>query len=196
MTLRHVLRATLFGIALAGCAGPGAPRAADAAPGRDPSAAERLNATAAEAMNADPAAAEGLLRRAVAADPYFGPAHNNLGVLHLTAGRLHEAAQALETARRLMPGHPDPRLNLALTLEAAGRDADAADAYRAAIEVFPGHVPSLQGLTRLQVRSGTADASTADALREIALRGESDAWRAWARLELARTGGRGSSVGE
>jgi hypothetical protein len=83
-----------------------------------------------------------------------------------------------------MPGHPDPRLNLALTLERAGRVDEALDAYAAALEVYPGHIGALQGRTRLQLREGRADEGTDGALREIALRGENERWREWARTQL------------
>jgi len=45
-----------------------------------------------------------------------------------------------------MPGHPDPRMNLALTLERAGRTDEAIQTYKTALEVFPGHVPTEQAV--------------------------------------------------
>jgi tetratricopeptide (TPR) repeat protein len=151
---------------------------------RDPREADRLNGEAVKLMDSDPAEAEMLLRQALSADLYHGPAHNNLGVLYLEQGQLYQAANEFEWARKLMPGHPDPRLNLALTLERAGRVDEALDAYAAALEVYPGHVGALQGQTRLQLREGRADAGTDEALREIALRGEDERWREWARGRL------------
>lgn len=44
------------------------------------------------------------------------------------AGWLHKAASEFEWARKLMPGYPDPRLNLAMTLEEAGRIDEASEA--------------------------------------------------------------------
>ena len=70
-----------------------------------------------------------------------GPARNNLGVLLLKQGRLYDAASEFEWARKLMPGHPDPRLNLGLTLEQAGRLDGTLDLYATALEVHPDHVP-------------------------------------------------------
>jgi hypothetical protein len=49
---------------------------------------------------------------ALSADLFFGLAHNNLGVLYLKEDKLYEAANEFEWARKLMPGHPDPRMNL------------------------------------------------------------------------------------
>ena len=89
-----------------------------------------------------------------------------------------------------MPGHPDPRMNLAMTLEAAGRTDDALDAYASALEAYPEHLPSMQALVSLQIRTGKADDRTPAMLREIAMRGESDAWKSWARTQIAMREGR------
>ena len=153
---------------------------------RDPHRAQDLTMQAAEILHDDPARAENLLREALAADLHHGPAHNNLGVLWLTQGKYYEAANEFEWARKLMPGHPDPRMNLALTLERAGRTDEALAAYESALEVYPGHLPTLQGMTRLQIRNGRTDDRVEAHLREIALRGESEEWRAWAQRQSAR----------
>lgn len=174
-------------VAAGGCAAPGrrsSPYTVQSEDARDPREADRLNAKAVDLMDEDPTEAESLLRRALSADLYHGPAHNNLGVLYLEQGFLYEAANEFEWARKLMPGHPDPRLNLALTLERAGRTEEALNAYAAALDVYPGHIGALQGRTRLQLREGRADDTTAEALREIALRGEDERWREWARAQL------------
>lgn len=155
---------------------------------RNPLEAQRLTLKAADIMHTDPARAEELLCKALSADLYHGPAHNNLGVLYLTQGKLYEAANEFEWARKLMPGHPDPRMNLALTLERAGRINEALAAYDTALEVYPGHVPSMQALARLQVRHNRADDRTDNFLREIALRGETEEWREWARRQMIQTG--------
>ena len=130
--------------------------------------------------------AEQLLRKALSHDLYHGPAHNNLGVLYLKQGKLYEAAGEFEWARKLMPGHPDPRVNLALTLERAGRVDEAAETYATALEVYPKHVPTLQALTRLQVRYDRVDDKTKERLRIIALRGQNQSWRDWAQQQLIR----------
>ncbi|MEM9167429.1 MAG: tetratricopeptide repeat protein [Planctomycetota bacterium] len=172
---------------LAGCAagdarGPYMPGDTTA---RDPDRARALTQQAASVAAKDPEAAEALLREALTADLYHGPAHNNLGALFLERGDLYDAATEFEWARKLMPGHPDPRKNLGLTLERAGRVDDAILAYESALEAYPGHIGSIQGLTRAQLRFDRADDRTGEFLREIALRGESDAWRDWAKQQLA-----------
>lgn len=149
---------------------------------RNPLEAQRLTAEAVTVMESDPVAAEELLKRALAADLFHGPAHNNLGVLLLGGEppRLYEAAHEFEWAGKLMPGHPDPHHNLAMTLEAAARYDDAIASYRMALEARPGHLPSLQGLTSLQLRLEKTDDTTTPALRTITMQGTSPQWRQWA----------------
>jgi len=154
--------------------------------GRDPRRADDLNARAAEILDTDPTKAESLLREALGCDLYHGPAHNNLGVLYLNQERYYEAAAEFEWARRLMPGHPDPRVNLALTLEAGGRLSDAIASYEAALEVRPGHLPALQGLARALVRTGNRDPRTRELLDELVMRGPNEQWREWAKRERER----------
>lgn len=183
-----VLLAVLALTFAAGCSAtpPRGPYANAPESSRNPSLADRLNLEAAAVIEADPVRAERLLRDALAADIYHGPAHNNLGTLLLAKGLLFEASEEFQFAKRLMPGHPDPRLNLALTLELAGRTDDALAAYRTALEVYTEHVPTLQALSRLQLRSRKPDDATPANLAIISLRGETPVWRDWARLELAR----------
>ncbi len=180
--------AALVTLVAAGCAsnprpGPYTPMAEAA---RDPAASQRLAQEAVKVVATDPARAEALLREALNADLYNGPAHNNLGALYLSQGKLYEAAGEFEWARKLMPGHPDPRLNLALVLERAGRTDEAIATYATALEVYPEHVPTMQALTRLQLRAGRTDDRTPRMLDEVALRGETPAWREWARFQRAR----------
>jgi tetratricopeptide (TPR) repeat protein len=156
---------------------------------RDGERAKELNAEGARLIDADPVKAERLLREALTADLYQGPAHNNLGVLYLKQGKLYEAAGEFEWAKKLMPGHPDPRLNLALTLEKAGRTEEALATYATALEVYPDHLPSIEAMAMLQVRAGKINDRTRRMLEEIALRGETQGWRDWARSQMARADG-------
>ncbi len=155
---------------------------------RNPLEAQRLTRQAVELMESDSARAEKMLREALTLDLYHGPAHNDLGVIHLKRGELYEAANEFEWARKLMPGHPDPRLNLALTLERAGRIDEALAACESALEVYPGHIATTQALARLQLRHRRTDDRTYGLLEEIAMRGETQQWREWARRQLALDG--------
>ncbi len=166
---------------------PASPYRAQASSERRSTEAERLTRQAAALVGTDDAAAEALLCEALALDLYHGPAHNNLGVIFLKRGQHYEAAAEFEWAKKLLPGHPDPRMNLALVLDLAGRYEDAIAGYASALEVFPGYVPALQGLARATVRSGRDDPKLPAWLATIALQGESESWKAWARAQsLAR----------
>lgn len=168
-----------------GCASPRTtgPYAPADASLRRPADAERLALAAGELIDSEPDRAEAMLREALTADLYCGPAHNNLGVLYLQQGELYEAANEFEWARKLMPGHPDPRLNLGLTLELAGRTDDALDTYRTALEARPGHIRTIQALARLQLRARRTDGELRRRLEEVAMRGETEEWRTWARTQ-------------
>lgn len=151
---------------------------------RNPLRAQKLTRQAADLIENDKTKAERLLRDALTADLYHGPAHNNLGVLYLSQSKLYEAASEFEWARKLMPGHPDPRMNLALTLERAGRIDEALATYDTALEVYPNHLPTIQALVRLQLRHNQTDDRTGNFLKEIALRSDSY-WQQWARIQMA-----------
>jgi len=138
-------------------------------------------------MGEDLSAAEDLLRQALTADLFFGPAHNNLGVVFLKQGKQYEAANEFEWARKLMPGHPDPRLNLAMTLEKAGKVEDALAGYSSALEVYPGYLPAVQGIARLTVKTGRSDERLAGWLETIAMQSGQPDWREWAKSEIHRT---------
>ncbi|MCH8342412.1 MAG: tetratricopeptide repeat protein [Planctomycetes bacterium] len=170
---------------LAGCAmRSGSPYATPREVNRNSLRAQELTREAAELLDHDPQKAEHLLREALTADLYYGPGHNNLGVMYLKQGQLYEAANEFEWARKLMPGHPDPRMNLALTLERAGRIEEALATYDTALEVYPNHLPTMQALCRCQLRHNRSDDRTGEMLKEIALRGETQQWRSWARQQL------------
>lgn len=155
---------------------------------RDTVRAAQLTKEAEPLMATDPAKAEALLREALTADLYHGPAHNNLGVVYLRQQKYYEAAGEFDWAKKVMPGHPDPRFNLALTLESTGRTQDAIAMYDTALSVYPGHLPTTQALVRLQVKSGHTDSRTPELLREVAMRSESAEWRDWARKQMASRG--------
>ena len=176
------MRAWVLALALLGCkaAGTGPYEPGNEAK-RDTLRAQELSARAADLIATDVGEAERVLREALGADLFFGPAHNNLGVVYLKQGKLYEAAGEFEWARKLMPGHPDPRMNLALTLEQAGKTDEAIATYRTALEVWPGHIGTVQALAKLYVVSGRDDPELGRCLDEIAMRGETEQWREWAR---------------
>ena len=151
---------------------------------RDPSLALDRSSRAAELITTNPAEAEGLLRKALTADIFCGPAHNNLGILFLKEGDFYEAAQEFEWARKLMPGNPTPRVNLALTLDRAGQDTEAIVAYESALAVAPEYLPAIQGLVALERRLGVRGEAVSERLRSVQLRSRDVRWREWAEKEL------------
>lgn len=176
----------LVGGCSSGSSGPYQPQAEVT---RSPLEAERLTMKAAALLEEQPEKldeAEKLLRDALTADLYHGPAHNNLGVVFLRKGEYYGAASEFEWAQKLLPGSPDPRVNLALTLERAGRTSDALREYATALEIMPEHLPAMQGMTSLQLRTGNADEQTRKRLETIALRSDSPQWKGWARMQLTR----------
>ena len=180
--------AVLIAPLVLGCGGCASSRAIDIEhtdDPRNPQLAAELTHRGAALIADEPAEVAEFFRRALEADLYYGPAHNNLGIVYLNAGKLYEAAEEFDWARRLMPGHPDPRINLGLALERGGKIDEALDAYASAIEVYPNHLPSMQALARLQLRSDRADDTTESMHREIRQRGDAH-WHAWANKQLSR----------
>jgi predicted Zn-dependent protease len=107
-------------------------------------------------------------------------------VLLLGEGRLYDAAEEFEWARKLLPGHPEPRVNLAITLERGGKHGDAIEAARTALEIRPGHLGAIQTLAWIQIREGLQDKSTAEYLDTIVARAEDPTWREWAGTQRLR----------
>jgi tetratricopeptide (TPR) repeat protein len=177
----------LWGVAalatsLASCksTAPPGPYSTPAAVSRSTVEAEALSREGADLVEKDSARAETLLCQALTKDLFYGPAHNNLGVLYLKQDKLYEAANEFEWARKLIPGHPDPRVNLAITLERAGKIEEALASYGAALEVFPDYLPAIEGIASLTARAGKKDERLAGWLDSIAMRSEEPAWRTWA----------------
>src|SRR5262245_28547548 len=113
-----ILTVSLFAAAVAGCQWQHSQTVS--APGRGGFKARELNDKAFKLIEqGDYVNATKILREAVAADPMFGPARNNLGLCYYHTDHLYEAAWEFENAVRLMPYQPEPRNNLGLVLEKA-----------------------------------------------------------------------------
>jgi tetratricopeptide (TPR) repeat protein len=187
-TCLHLVGLILGVLALGGCGSAARPSAYldESEVSRDIAAATALYQEALPKRSADPAAAERLLRKALVADLYHGPAHNDLGVLLLNQGRIYDAAFEFTWARKLLPGHPDPRLNLAIALDRGGKVEEAMAAAQAALEVRPGYLPAVQALASYQVRARTTDAQTPVLLAAIIEQSEDPTWRSWAERQQIR----------
>lgn len=166
--------------ALAACRSTIGPYSTPTEVSRDTTAAEKLSREAADLIDSDPAKAEAILREALTKDLFYGPAHNNLGVVFLKQDKLYEAANEFEWARKLLPDSADPRVNLGIAMERAGRGNEAFRAYEAALEVAPGNIAAMQGAAAHVIRDRGTDPRLASWLGEVSLRGESAAWRDWA----------------
>jgi len=65
------------------------------------------------------------LEKAIALDPDYAEAHNDLGVAYIRLGRNPEAASEFRRAIALLPGESIPHSNLAWVLSAMRRPAEA-----------------------------------------------------------------------
>ncbi|QDV40318.1 Tetratricopeptide repeat protein [Stieleria neptunia] len=124
-------------------------------------------------------------REAVEADETYGPAHNNLGLMHYEQGNLYQAVMAFEQARDYLPGDPAVVYNLALALEAAGRTGEAIELYYTANAMDRANPLYLGNLVRLRVRLGEHDDVLVQQLQDLALIETRPDWRRWADTQLA-----------
>ncbi|MCY3024033.1 MAG: tetratricopeptide repeat protein, partial [Planctomycetota bacterium] len=74
---------------------------------------------------------------AVAADPSFAPAYNEMGMVLIDLERYEEAVAALQTAIRLDPLYADPHNNLGFVLRRLSRHTEAAEVYARYLELNP-----------------------------------------------------------
>lgn len=171
-------------VSCAGCGDSGrGPYVASAEEQRDPVKAEECYREALADLQAHPDATqrgEKLLREALGYDLYHGAAHNNLGVILLQQDKLYDAAEEFEWARKLLPGHPEPRANLAIVLERGGKHSDALEAAKSALETAPGNLNAMQAIAYIQCRNGLTDGQTIGYLNDIVMRSNEKEWVDWA----------------
>ena len=147
--------------------------------------AVRLTALAAQDRD-DPERAEALLRQAMAADPYHGPAHGNLGVLLLEAGKLYDAAWQFQYAAKLMPNNPDPLFNLGIVYERAGKPRLAAEHYERLLTIAPDDVLACAQLARIYISLRRDHVRVAELLDAVSGGHPNADWRDWAQLQRIR----------
>jgi len=146
------------------------------------SEARRLAAQAQKAE--DPNDAVRLYTQAVTSWADFPAAWNNLGVLHLDAGRYINAAEAFTNAAEYAAVDPRPLYNLGLTWERTRHLREAAKYYTDALERDPRYQPALRGLIYARARLGETDETTLDRLRIALMQERDDQWRQY--LELRK----------
>lgn len=153
---------------------------------QDRAKSARLNQMGMKALDCgDTAEATQKFLASTAADESYGPAHNNLGMLHYQEGNLYQAILAFETAMELMPHDPVVYYNLGLTLESAGKVHEAMDLYWRAVEMDPVNPNFLGNLVRLRVRLGETGPDLIVQLQDLALIETRSDWRGWADRQLA-----------
>jgi len=176
----------------AGCTSPGDPndpryRTIAADPRRDTDLARARNHRAKALLaDRDYPAAENVLKQALDADPFYGPAHNNLGIAYLKQDKLYLAAWEFQYAVKLLPGKPEPKNNLGLVMEQANRLKEAQAQYQQAMSAEPDNPEYIANLARANLRLGQRDAKTANLLRQLILKDTRPEWTEWAREELSR----------
>ncbi len=192
-TVKYLLTPLLVAGVLAGCASPPPPGPAGGPyqtvgkePHRDTSVAARETDLAMTLMaKNDYTGAEAALKRALAADVMYGPAHNNLGLVYFEHSQLYLAAWEFQYAVMLMPGQPAAKNNLGLVFETTGKLDQAVDAYDKAMKLEPDNPEFVGNLARARVRRGDADAAVRDLLARVIEIDTRSEWVDWVRERLA-----------
>jgi tetratricopeptide (TPR) repeat protein len=188
LTPSRTIAASVMVVMMVGCASLKGSREAiirvDAS--RNPTEAARLTLVGVKALeHGEIDRATNRFLDSIAADDTYGPAHNNLGLLHYEQGNLYQAAMAFEKAMDLMPQDATVYYNLALTLESAGRTFEAMDLYHQAVEMDPVNPYYLGNLVRLRLRLGEDDPTLVQQLQDLILIETRPSWRRWADRQLA-----------
>lgn len=128
--------------------------------------------------------AEDSLKKALAADVMFGPAHNNLGKIYYRQNKLYLAAWEFEYAAKLMPHQAEPKNNMGLVFEAAGKWNDAVDNYTQALSIEPENPEVIGNAARARIRRGDADAEVRRLLEKLVMVDTRPQWVSWAKRRL------------
>ena len=160
-----------------------------ASPDRDTAAARRHTRIATQLMEDDKLDdARKELKAALAADLFFGPAHNNLGSLYLKQKRYYLAAWEFQYAAKLMPNQAEPRNNLGMVFETVGRLDEAQQWYDKALALSPEAVEIAANLARIHTRKNINDERTRQLLAMVVMKDQRSEWVEWARQRLALIG--------
>jgi Tfp pilus assembly protein PilF len=190
MLCRWIVCLALF--AMLGCASAkGRPDAAEYQtvgkdPRRDTDAAKADNLRGVEALaKSDYARAEASLKKALAEDIMFGPAHNNLGKVYFHQNKLYLAAWEFEYAAKLMPHVIEPKNNIGLVFEAAGKWDQAVEHYSDALGLEPENPELIANAARARLRRGDNNAEVRSLLSKLVMIDTRPEWVEWARRKLA-----------
>ena len=156
---------------------------------RDTEKATRLNAKAMDELaKNDLKEAQEDLTAALTADMFYGPGHNNLGLLYYRQKKYYLAAWEFQYAIRLMPTKALPKANLGMVFEAVGKIDDAARYYEEALKIEPDDVQTIGNLARVYVRDNRKDQRTREILNEIVMKDTRPDWVSWAKERIAILG--------
>ncbi len=108
-------------------------------------------------------------RRALALDPNFGGAWNNLGIILQEELKLDEAKVCLERALALEPNNPETLNNLANTFKRLGLAAEAETRWNAALAINPNYAEVYSNLANLLNDQGEYERAETMARRAIEL---------------------------
>jgi len=128
------------------------------------------------------------LKSALAADLFHGPAHNNMGGVHLKQKRYYLAAWEFQYAAKLMPNQAEPRNNLGMVFETVGRLDEAQQWYDKALALEPEEVEIAANLARIHTRKSINNERTRELLAMVVMKDQRSEWVRWARGRLAMIG--------
>ena len=95
-------------------------------------------------------------QQAIAIDPKYVRAHNNLGVALMRAGRFDAASGELRVALATEPRNVESMVNMALVQKASGHGADARDLLQRAVGVEPRNAGAHYNLAVVADEAGDA----------------------------------------
>jgi tetratricopeptide (TPR) repeat protein len=114
------------------------------------------------ALGRTPEAKE-MFEKAIAADPNYASAQNNLGAAYGAEGDQEREFDSYLKAIELDPNYADARFNLALNLARRHRSAEAAKALDDLLRIAPGHARALAQRAILEAQAGNIDKALASA---------------------------------
>ena len=159
-------------------------------PARDTDQARQENAAGIECLKEGQwDKAQEHLKAALAADLFFGPAHNNLGMAYFQQKKFYLAAWEYQYAAQLMADDPRPRNNLGLVFESIGQNDKAAASYDEAMNLAPDNPEFIGNLARVYARTGKDPKKLRQLLTDLTLRETRPQWAQWAHEKLALLGG-------
>jgi Tfp pilus assembly protein PilF len=154
-------------------------------PRRDTDTAKAENARGLAALDkGNLTEAEAALKRALAADIMFGPAHNNLGKVYYKQNKLYLAAWEFEYAAKLMPHQAEPKNNMGLVFEAAGKWNEAIDNYSQALMIEPDNAEVIGNAARAHIRRGDSGPEVRELLTKLVMLDTRPQWVTWAKRRL------------